>query len=245
MSLTSLSTPSLDAVLARFTKDIDSVDMQLPAQFSMFFVCAFMVLGTMAAIVFATPWFAIVCVPILIIYRYVMDYFRNVMREVKRYDSITRSPIYAHFSESLGGLSVIRAYGLQESFAQRNEDNVARNVAAWYTLKCCDRWLSIRLEILGQFIVLAAALLALGTAVSAQAVGGTAAGVAGFSLSYAMAITALLNWCVRTMAEMEQQMNSVERLCHYVDTTASEPFEAPRSSPALRSRLALARCDRV
>ena len=66
-------------------------------------------------------------------------YPADVAREVKRFDSITRSPIYAHFSESLGGLSVIRAYGLTESFARENERKVAANVSAWYTLRSCDR----------------------------------------------------------------------------------------------------------
>jgi ATP-binding cassette subfamily C (CFTR/MRP) protein 1 len=219
-------------VLARFSKDTDSIDQMLPQQLGMFWMCVFAIAGTLAAIIFATPWFALVCVPVLWFYQSVMTYFRNVMREVKRFDSVTRSPIYAHFSESLGGLSVIRAYALQSDFSARNEANVARNVAAWYTLKCCDRWLSIRLEILSQFIVLAAALLALGTAVGQTRGDGTAAGLAGFSLSYAMAITGLMNWTVRTAAECEAQMNSVERLTHYADTIAAEPFDAPAAGRA-------------
>ena len=210
-------TTPLGRVLARFSKDTDSVDQMLPQQIGMFWFCVFSIAGTLGAIIFATPWFALVCVPVLWIYMSVMTYFRNVMREVKRYDSVTRSPIYAHFSESLGGLSVFRAYALQGDFSERNEANVARNVAAWYTLKCCDRWLSVRLEILSQVVVLAAALLALGTAVGQTRADGTAAGLAGFSLSYAMAITGLMNWTVRTAAECEAQMNSVERLTHYSD----------------------------
>lgn len=227
-------TTPLGRIISRFSKDMDSLDQQLPNQLGTLWMCIFFIVGTLAAIIFATPWFALVVIPVAVIYVQIMNYFRNISRETKRFDSITRSPVYAHFSETLGGLSVIRAYALQGFFAHQNEDKVAANVSAWYTLKSCDRWLSVRLEILGNMIVLAAALLAAGTAVQSYRTEGTAAGLAGFSLSYAMSITSLMNWAVRSAAETEQQMNSVERLSHYADTTPMEPYDSPvKPSPAV------------
>jgi ABC-type multidrug transport system fused ATPase/permease subunit len=188
-------------------------------------MCIVFLAGTIAAIIFATPWFALVVLPLTLVYWRVMNYFRNVSREVKRMDSLLRSPVYAHFSETLGGLSVIRAYGLVRPFAAQNEAKVSSNISAYYTLKSCDRWLSIRLEVLGNVIVLANALLAVGTAASMSRTGSSAAGIAGFSLSYALSITGMLNWTVRTAADTEQQMNSVERICYYPDTVKPEPYE--------------------
>lgn len=123
------------------------------------------------------------------------------------------SPIFAHFSETLNGLTTIRAYGLVEPFSHSNASKISANIATWYSLRACDRWLSVRLEMLGSLIVLAAALLASGTAQGRSE--GSSAGLAGFSLSWAIAITAMLNWLVRTYAETEQTMNSVERVLHY------------------------------
>lgn len=228
-------TTPMGRLIARFSKDMDAVDNQLPQQLGMLGMSIFFIAGTLGAIIFATPWFALIVLPVFGLYYWVMNYFRNVSREVKRFDSITRSPIYAHFSETLGGLSTIRAYGLPSSFARQNEDKIASNVCAWYTLKSCDRWLSIRLELLGNVIVLAAGMLAAGTLAAEAARGqgrqeGTAAGLAGFSLSYAMSITVMLNWAVRTAAETEQQMNSVERLTYYQDTTPNEPYEVPSNA---------------
>jgi ATP-binding cassette subfamily C (CFTR/MRP) protein 1 len=217
-------------LLARFSKDMDAIDQQLPTTLGMLGMCLFFIVGSVAAIIFATPWFAIAVPPLAFIYVRIMNYFRNVSREVKRYDSVTRSPVYAHFSEALGGLPVIRAYGLQQLFARENEKKIATHISAWYTLKSCDRWLSIRLETIGNIIVLLNALLAVGTAVASDRAEGTAAGLAGFSLSYALSIVALLNWAVRTAAEAEQQMNSMERVAHYTDTTPQEPMEAPRDA---------------
>ena len=222
-------TTPIGRLISRFTKDMDAIDVQLPQSMGMFLTCAFFIVATLAAIVFATPWFALVVVPVLFIYSRVMTYFRNVSREVKRFDSITRSPIYAHFSETLGGLAVIRAYGLSAAFAAANEARVGDNVVAWYTLRSCDRWLSVRLETLGNFVVLAAALLAVGTSVNTSRFEGSAAGLTGFSLTYAMTLTGLMNWAVRTAADTEQVMTSVERVCEYHDSTPREPYEAPGS----------------
>ena len=219
-------TTPVGRLLARFTKDIETIDTALPSTFGMLWMCIFFIIGTVAAIIFAVPYFALIMVPIMIVYWHVMIYFRNVSREVKRYDAITRSPIYAHFSETLGGLPVIRAYGLSAAFGAASEARVADNIAATYTLKTCDRWLSVRLETIGNVVVLSAGLLCYGTIASTRAEG-SATGLSGFALSTAMALTGLLNWVVRTSAECEQQMNSVERVTHYLDTIPSEPFDTP------------------
>lgn len=45
------------------------------------------------------------------------------------------SPIYAHFGETLGGLSAIRAFGHVKLFARTNERLVDNNLASYFALK--------------------------------------------------------------------------------------------------------------
>jgi hypothetical protein len=52
--------------------------------------------------------FLFVLIPVSLAYVSLMNYFRATQRELKRLESITRSPIFAHFSQTLGGLSTIR-----------------------------------------------------------------------------------------------------------------------------------------
>jgi len=60
------------------------------------------------------------------------------------------SPIFAHFGETLTGISTIRAFGHQRRFIAENESRISINQRADYTQKCgCDRWLPIRLETIG------------------------------------------------------------------------------------------------
>ena len=51
----------------------------------------------------------------------------GLLRELKRLDAVSRSPIFAWFSESLNGLSTIRAFGQQKLFIENNERRVDRN----------------------------------------------------------------------------------------------------------------------
>ena len=122
--------------------------------------CSCFVLSSLCAIAVATPWFAAASVPILYVYFRVQQYFRDTSRELKRLDSVTRSPVYAHFSETLSGLSTIRAYGEAPRFLRDNQGKIDLSSAAWYAMRAGDRWLSVRLELLGVTIVFLAGVFA-------------------------------------------------------------------------------------
>ncbi|CAN0378876.1 unnamed protein product, partial [Discosporangium mesarthrocarpum] len=169
------------------SRDEEQVDQQLISQIGMMINAAIGVIGAAGAIVVATPLFTLALAPLTLVYLRVMNYFRQVARELKRLDSITRSPIYAHFGETLGGLSAIRAFGHMKLFARTNERLLDNNLSSYFALKVVDRWLSVRLEMLGNIVVLSAALLS----VYAASKGRLIAGLAGLS------ITNSLRWAGR------------------------------------------------
>lgn len=194
------------------------MDLMLPDQLGMFIFCVAMILTAIVSIVTVTPWFALAILPLGFVYLKIMEYYRNISRELKRLESISRGPVYSHFSETLGGLTTIRAYSETERFVSLNMDKVDRNLNSYYAMKASERWLSVRLELLGSTIVLCAALLT----VLDVATGGIDAGRAGFSITFALSITGVLNWTVRMRAELENQMNSVERVLYYSEEIAQE-----------------------
>lgn len=53
-------------------------------------------------------------------------------RQLKRLESVSRSPIYTHFNETLLGTSVIRAFGEQERFIGESDQRVDHNQKAYY-----------------------------------------------------------------------------------------------------------------
>ncbi len=142
--------------------------------------------------------------------------FRTVLREAKRLSSVTTSPIFAHFGETLTGLTTIRAYREQSQFISENSTKLDTNARAVYIMAGCTRWAAGRLETCGALIVFFAALL---TIVQGGAVPPS---LVGLSLSYALQATQTLNMVVRQSAEMEANMNAVERTKYYTDELAQE-----------------------
>ena len=158
---------------------------------------AFFTLGLITA---STPGFALLIIPISGVYLYIQRYYLRTSRELKRLDSVSKSPIYAHFQESLGGLTTIRAYRHQERFALENQWRVDANLSAYFPSINANRWLAVRLEFIGSFIILAAATLAI---ISVTGGSDLSAGWVGLTMSYALQITQSLNWIVRQTVEVE------------------------------------------
>ncbi|CAM9993700.1 unnamed protein product [Hapterophycus canaliculatus] len=175
-------TTPVGRIIQRFSKDTDQVDQNLISQVAMVINGGLGLLAAGCAMIVATPIFTVVLAPLSIIYVRVMNYFRQVAIELKRVESLTKSPIYAHFTETLGGLSAIRAFGHVNLFARTNERLVDSNLASHFALKVVDRWLSVRLEMLGNFVVLMATLLS----VLAASNGKLVAGLAGLSITNAL-----------------------------------------------------------
>ena len=73
-----------------------------------------------------------------------MNCFREASRETKRLESISRSPVFAQFSETLGGLGTIRAYNQVSRFIYKFEHKVDLNTRTTYNIRTAEGWLSIR-----------------------------------------------------------------------------------------------------
>ena len=139
---------------------------------------------------------------------------------MKRLESVTRSPIYSHFSETLSGVSTIRAYNSTSRFIGESNYRVDYNQVCYFPSVCANRWLAVRLEFIGNLIILFAAIFAV------YGRDHLSPGVVGLSITYALSVTQTLNWLVRMTSEMETNIVSVERIVEYCDN----PTEAEWSS---------------
>ena len=212
-------TTPIGRIMNRFSNDIYKIDEVLARTFSMFFRNSSQVVFVMVVISVSTPAFIVLILPLTLLYLYIQRYYLRTSRELKRLDSVTRSPIYAHFQESLGGVSTIRAYRQAARFATENEWRIDMNQKAYFALFSANRWLAVRLEFIGSFIILSAASLS----IIALITSGTSAGIVGLTMSYALQITQSLNWIVRQTVEVETNIVSVERVLEY----SRLPSEAP------------------
>ena len=79
------------------------------------------------------------------------------MRQLKRMESASKSPIFSHFSESLNGVSSIRAYRAQDRFVKLMESRINENLIYHFPNQISNRWLALRLEFMGNLITVFAA----------------------------------------------------------------------------------------
>nr|XP_024660537.1 canalicular multispecific organic anion transporter 1-like [Maylandia zebra] len=204
-------TTPIGRVVNRFAKDIFTIDEAIPNSVRSWLLCFLGVLGTLFVICLATPFFAIVIIPLAVIYFFVQRIYVATSRQLRRLDSVSRSPIYSHFGETVSGLSVIRAYRHQERFLKHNEVTIDENLKSVYPWIVSNRWLAIRLEFVGNLVVFFSALFAV---ISRDSID---SGLVGLSISYALNVTQTLNWLVRMTSELETNIVAVERVSEYTE----------------------------
>uniref|UniRef100_A0A8C0BYX9 ABC-type glutathione-S-conjugate transporter n=1 Tax=Buteo japonicus TaxID=224669 RepID=A0A8C0BYX9_9AVES len=212
-------------IINRFSKDIYVIDEVIPPTILMFLGTFFTSLSTMIVIIASTPLFAVVIVPLAILYFFVQRFYVATSRQLKRLESVSRSPIYSHFSETVSGASVIRAYRRVKSFVDISDLKMDENQKSYYPGIVSNRWLGIRVEFVGNCIVLFAALFAVIGKNSLNA------GLVGLSVSYALQVTLSLNWMVRMTSELETNIVAVERIKEYSETETEAPWIIEGKSP--------------
>ncbi|XP_075422206.1 multidrug resistance-associated protein 1-like isoform X3 [Ascaphus truei] len=217
-------TPSGNLV-NRFSKEIDTIDSTIPQIIKMFMGSLFNVVGACIVILIATPIAAVIIPPLGLVYFFVQKFYVATSRQLKRLESVSRSPVYSHFNETLLGVSVIRAFGEQKQFIQISDVRVDENQRAYYPSIVSNRWLAIRLEFVGNCIVLFASLFAV---VSKHSL---SPGLVGLSVSYALQVTTYLNWLVRMSSELETNIVAVERVKEYSEMKKEAPWRIQQTTP--------------
>ncbi|CAN6872242.1 unnamed protein product [Brassica oleracea var. botrytis] len=203
-------------VINRFSKDIGDIDRNVANLMNMFMNQLWQLLSTFALIGTVSTISLWAIMPLLILFYAAYLYYQNTSREVKRLDSVTRSPIYAQFGEALNGLSSIRAYKAYERMAKINGKSMDNNIRFTLANTSSNRWLTIRLETLGGVMIWLTATFAVLRNGNAENQAGFASTM-GLLLSYTLNITSLLSGVLRQASRAENSLNSVERVGNYID----------------------------
>lgn len=206
--LTFFDTTPIGRVLSRFSRDMVALDDLLPQFLHQSLNTTIQLVLTYVFIGIVLPPFFAAAAPVTIFYYILMRCFNRTIVELKRLDAISKSPIYAHFSETLGGLSTLRAYNKQQELRKANMSKIDINQRAYFTWIVTNRLYTVFLEVAGSFLVLAAALLSV-------YLDGADLADRGLVLTLVLQVTGFLGFTVRSLTELEGQMNSMERANYY------------------------------
>ncbi|CAP34350.2 Protein CBR-MRP-3 [Caenorhabditis briggsae] len=227
-------------IINRLAKDMEVVDLRLSSSFR-FLVISFMnMMQTVIIVTYTTPLFIVIIIPVYIIYYFVLKYSIKSTRQLQRIASLTRSPIFSNFSETLQGISTVRAFQWNDEFIRRNDMHLNTHVRCNYYSQMSNRWLAIRLELLGNIVIF----------------GNFQALFSSYQFSFScfhvshlweriridcwyarsISITFMLNMFVRTINDVETNVVSVERIDEYSKTKSEaewrmEGYVLPQSWP--------------
>ncbi|KZP14241.1 P-loop containing nucleoside triphosphate hydrolase protein [Athelia psychrophila] len=213
------TTPS-GRILSVLQKDIDTIDNQLPIALRMLMLTMTSVFASIVLVTILEYYFILVVLAVGVFYVYLAGFYRASARELKRLDSMLRSILYAHFAESLTGLPTIRSYGAIDRFVGENKYYVDLEDRALFLTVTNQRWLAIRLDFLGAIMVFAVSLFA---AVGVSKINPAQIGLV---LTYTTSLSQMCGMVTRQTAEVENYMNSVERVVQY-----SEPGQLDQEAP--------------
>lgn len=213
----------------RFSTDVQAIDRSVSN--SVIFLIRGLVspLVSLYAIGSEVPWLLPCFIPMLAAAFHVANSYLMVARDLKRIDSTTKSPVYACFNESLNGLSTLRAFdGAFDRFKNRFARLVDKTNSAELHLFATNFWLSVRLNTLGASVT---GLTGLVLYAQSQGGHGMKPAFAGLVLSYAVSFTSAMIMLLRTYTDLEQSLNSVERVNEYLDLPIEPELVLPDDEP--------------
>ncbi|KAF7348331.1 Multidrug resistance-associated ABC transporter protein [Mycena sanguinolenta] len=183
-------------IIARVTNDVRAVDDSLGSRF---YPLAYMLVSMMVkfgAVVIYTPIFLFLGVLVGALGAWVGQVYIAGQLPVKRLMSNTRAPVLAHFGAAIAGLVSIRAFGAQSKLATESLSRIDRYTRAARNYYNLNRWVGIRVDILGSIFSASLATYLVYVAHSS-------AGDTGFLINMAVTFTQMLLWTVRELNEFE------------------------------------------
>ncbi|NXB08256.1 MRP7 protein, partial [Cnemophilus loriae] len=218
-TVTFFDTTPTGRILNRFSSDLHCVDDSLPFILNIFLANIYELLGMLVIMTYGLPWIGLVLLPLAVVYFFIQRYYRFTSRELKRLYNVTLSPIYTHFSETLSGLSSIRAMRATKRFELENQLRLEQNQRCLFASNTVMEWLDIHLQMIGVAVITAIAGIAI---IQHQKQLGNP-GLVGLALSYALSVTNLLSGLISSFTHTEIMMVSVERTEEYTTDIPMEP----------------------
>ncbi|KAI5957975.1 BPT1 [Candida theae] len=213
-------TTPVGRILNRFTEDIGKIDMHLPWMLIGFITTVLNGLVTFGVIFYSLPGMFIVIAALLFVYNYFRVRFIPTARELKRLESVAKSPVLATIQESINGVETIKAFLQRDRFVHKSKKFIDDKALIGIVIQNCNRWLSMRLQSISSSIMFCTALLAVVTLGGKHPI---LPSILGFVMTYSLTITYILNSVVRYWADMQSGGVAIERIIEYCDL----PSEAP------------------
>ena len=216
-------------ILNRLSADLDNIDTRLPETVLLLLNSLFVILGSLVMAVYASPWFLVLLAPLFVLFFGLVSRFASTSRQIKRIESVSRSPLFSHFGETLAGLATVRAFNRVAQFRAVNAHLVDTNARAHLAFWMVSRFFALRADLISVLAQIGIALLVVSTTASPSPVLiANSPAVMGLAIVYALQLTTTLQACSRYFTETETTLVGCERIR---EMTEDIPRERRGGSP--------------
>uniref|UniRef100_A0A8C2HEX1 ATP-binding cassette, sub-family C (CFTR/MRP), member 8b n=1 Tax=Cyprinus carpio TaxID=7962 RepID=A0A8C2HEX1_CYPCA len=207
-------TTPLGNILNRFSADTNTIDQHIPVTLECLSRSTLLCVSAVGVISYVTPLFLFALLPLAVACYFIQKYFRVASRDLQQLEDSTEMPLLSHYSQTIEGLTTIRAFRHEQRFKKKLLEHTDANNISSLFLMAANRWLEVRMEYIGAFVVLIAAVASISNALCSQ----LSAGLVGLGLTYALMVSNYLNWIVRNLADMEVHLGCVKRVSSLIHT---------------------------
>ncbi|XP_019618609.1 PREDICTED: multidrug resistance-associated protein 1-like [Branchiostoma belcheri] len=204
----------LGRIINRFSQEVERVDRGIGGMIMHGIFCVLLSFSTLFIVSFSTPLFVVMLLPIAHLYFYMQRYFNATIQQLRRFQSKSSTLIHTHFSETLQGVSTIRAFNRCTQFVQQNRARVDEHQTAFHSSGNAELWLKVGLDMAGSAATLFAALFVVLGRESLSP------GTVGLSISSVLHIDGILTAIIHIIGRMERNMVAFMRMEEYAETPA-------------------------
>ena len=146
--LSFFSTTDSGITLNRFSQDLQLIDMDLPTSALNFFTAGVLCVAQIILIGVSSTY-AAVSFPIWFVALYfIQKFYLRTSRQLRFLDLEAKAPLYSQFTEILGGLMTVRAFGWQKDLENKTSRLLDISQRPFYLLWSVQRWLQLVLDLL-------------------------------------------------------------------------------------------------
>ncbi|KAK4658726.1 hypothetical protein QC762_104050 [Podospora pseudocomata] len=221
-----LDTVPVGRILNRYTNDFSVIDSQLANSFSFGFNSVLSLFTVILAGLVVSPYIMILALVLLLICLRIAITYMDAARPVKRLESNTKSPVFEQFGSSLTGVTTIRGFDKAEVYIERMYKKIDDYSTATWHLWLFNRWMGLRMALVGSvFSSFVASLILLTPGIDAA--------LAGFALAFALDFSSAIIWTIRLYSNIELNMNAAERIVEYTElpTESLDGISPPAAWP--------------
>ncbi|XP_033327648.2 ATP-binding cassette sub-family C member 4 isoform X2 [Megalopta genalis] len=214
-------------ILNRFSKDVGAVDEMLPRTMIESIQIFAVMVGILAQVLIINWWTVFPMLIVGFLFWQIRNIYLKTAQDVKRFEGITKSPVFSHVSSSLFGLTTIRSSSAQDMVRKEFDGHQDLHTSAYYLTIVTSTAFGFALDMVSicfiAFVTYSFIILDDGN---------TFAGNVGLAISQVLILCGMVQHGMRQTAETIAQMTSVERILQFTQLDKEGQFDSePNKKP--------------